>query len=155
MKLIDHIEVGSVEEPQFSVIWLHGFGADGHDFEAILPELKIPLGLNIRFIFPHAPFRSPVPDSDEKIRAWYSISSNSERTGKEIGESSKEIRLLIEAEEEKGIRPENIILAGFSQGGVVALHTAIRCEHRLAGVVALSTYAPFSSSSFATFKWPF
>ena len=140
MKLIDHIEVGSVEEPQFSVIWLHGFGADGHDFEAILPELKIPFSLNIRFIFPHAPFRSPVPDSDEKIRAWYSISSDSENTGKEIEESSNEVRLLIEAEEEKGIRPENLILAGFSQGGVIALHTGLRYQKRIGGIVALSTY---------------
>ena len=112
MKLIDHIEVASVEESHFSVIWLHGFGADGHDFEAIIPELKIPTGLNIRFIFPHAPFRSPVHDSDEKIRAWYSISSDSESTDKEIRESSHEIKLLIAAEEQKGIKTENIILAG-------------------------------------------
>jgi phospholipase/carboxylesterase len=140
MKLIDHIEVSSVEEPQFSVIWLHGFGADGHDFEAILPELKIPLGLNIRFIFPHAPHRSPIPDSDEKIRAWYSISTDSESTGKEIEGSSDEIRFLIEAEEEKGIRPENIILAGFSQGGVIALHTGLRYPKRIGGILALSTY---------------
>ena len=109
MKLIEHIEVASVEEPHFSVIWLHGFGADGHDFEAIIPELKIPTGLNIRFIFPHAPFRNSVPDSDAKIRAWYSISSDSERTDKEIRESSNEVKLLIEAEEQKGIKTETRI----------------------------------------------
>ena len=135
-----NIEVSSVEEPQFSVIWLHGFGADGHDFEAIIPELKIPTGLNIRFIFPHAPFRSPVPDSDEKIRAWYSISSDSERTDKEIRESSHEVKLLIEAEEQKGLKTENIILAGFSQGGVIALHTGLRHRKRIGGILALSTY---------------
>ena len=140
MKLIEHIEVASVEESHFSVIWLHGFGADGHDFEAIIPELKIPTGLNIRFIFPHAPFRSPVPDSDEKIRAWYSISSDSERTDKEIRESSHEVKLLIEAEEQKGIKTENIILAGFSQGGVIALHTGLRHRKRIGGILALSTY---------------
>ena len=140
MKLIEHIEVASVEESHFSVIWLHGFGADGHDFEAIIPELKIPTGLNIRFIFPHAPFRSPVPDSDEKIRAWYSISSDSERTDKEIRESSYEVKLLIEAEEQKGIKTENIILAGFSQGGVIALHTGLRHRKRIGGILALSTY---------------
>ena len=140
MKLIEHIEVASVEESHFSVIWLHGFGADGHDFEAIVPELKIPTGLNIRFIFPHAPFRSPVPDSDEKIRAWYSISSDSERTDKEIRESSHEVKLLIEAEEQKGIKTENIILAGFSQGGVIALHTGLRHRKRIGGILALSTY---------------
>ena len=140
MKLIEHIEVASVEESHFSVIWLHGFGADGHDFEAIVPELKIPTGLNIRFIFPHAPLRSPVPDSDEKIRAWYSISSDSERTDKEIRESSHEVKLLIEAEEQKGIKTENIILAGFSQGGVIALHTGLRHRKRIGGILALSTY---------------
>ena len=140
MKLIEHIEVASVEESNFSVIWIHGFGADGHDFEAIIPELKIPTGLNIRFIFPHAPFRSPVPDSDEKIRAWYSMSSDSERTDKEIRESSDEVKLLIEAEEQKGIKTENIILAGFSQGGVIALHTGLRHRKRIGGILALSTY---------------
>ena len=140
MKLIEHIEVASVEEPHFSVIWLHGFGADGHDFEAIIPELKIPTGLNIRFIFPHAPFRNSVPDSDAKIRAWYSISSDSERTDKEIRESSNEVKLLIEAEERKGIKTENIILAGFSQGGVIALHTGLRHRKRIGGILALSTY---------------
>ncbi|MDC2964028.1 alpha/beta hydrolase-fold protein [Gammaproteobacteria bacterium] len=140
MKLIEHIEVASVEESHFSVIWLHGFGADGHDFEAIIPELKIPTDLNIRFIFPHAPFRSPVPDSDEKIRAWYSISSDSKRTDKEIGESSHEVKLLIEAEEQKGIKTENMILAGFSQGGVIALHTGLRHRKRIGGILALSTY---------------
>ena len=140
MKLIEHIEVASAEEPHFSVIWLHGFGADGHDFEAIIPELKIPKDLNIRFIFPHAPFRSPVPGSDEKIRAWYSISSDSERTDKEIRESSHEVKLLIEAEEQKGIKTENIILAGFSQGGVIALHTGLRHRKRIGGILALSTY---------------
>ena len=140
MKLIEHIEVASVEESHFSVIWLHGFGADGHDFEAIIPELKIPTGLNIRFIFPHAPFRSLVPDSDEKMRAWYSISSDSERTDKEIRESSYEVKLLIEAEEQKGIKTENIILAGFSQGGVIALHTGLRHRKRIGGILALSTY---------------
>ena len=140
MKLIEHIEVASVEESHFSVIWLHGFGADGHDFEAIIRELKIPTGLNIRFIFPHAPFRNPIPDSDEKIRAWYSISSDSERTDKEIRESSHEVKLLIEAEEKKGIKTENIILAGFSQGGVIALHTGLRHRKRIGGILALSTY---------------
>ena len=140
MKLIEHIEVASVEESNFSVIWLHGFGADGHDFEAIIPELKIPTGLNIRFIFPHAPHRSPILGSDEKIRAWYSISTDSESIDEEIEGSSNEIRSLIEAEEEKGIRPENIILAGFSQGGVIALHTGLRHRKRIGGILALSTY---------------
>ena len=112
-----------------------------NDFEAILPELHLPQDAEIKFIFPHAPFRTLAHGSDEKVRAWYDIVSDpAGQEGKGITESSLEIRKLIEAEESRGIKSENIILAGFSQGGVIALHTGLRYEKRLGGILALSTY---------------
>ena len=141
MELIDHIEVVTSEKTKSAVIWLHGFGADGHDFEAILPELHLPQDAEIKFIFPHAPFRSLTHGSDEKVRAWYDIVPDpAGQEGKGITGSSLEIRKFIEAEESRGIKSENIILAGFSQGGVIALHAGLRYEKRLGGILALSTY---------------
>ena len=139
--LLEHIELAPDQAPIASVIWLHGLGADGHDFEPIVPELHLPDSLPIRFIFPHAPKRPVSINGGDEMRAWYDFSFHSEKgDGNDIETSAKYVLDFIDHEISRGIPGHRIVLAGFSQGGVVALHTAIRCQHRLAGVVALSTY---------------
>lgn len=139
--LLDHIELEPDSTAIASVIWLHGLGADGHDFEPIVPELKLPESLPIRFIFPHAPMRSVTINDGAEMRAWYDFVPHSETAGSnDIAESASQINAFLEREIEKGIPASKIVLAGFSQGGVIALQTGLRCEHRLAGILALSTY---------------
>lgn len=124
-----------------TVIWLHGLGADGHDFEPIVPELKLPESLAIRFIFPHAPMRPITINGGEEIRAWYDFIPHSETAGHDdIAESAKLIEAFLDREIKRGVPSERIVLAGFSQGGVIALHTGLRFHSRLAGIMALSTY---------------
>ena len=131
--------------PTATVIWLHGLGADGSDFEPIVPQLKIPVDLGLRFIFPHAPFRSITINNGMTMRAWYDIMSL-DRTGVQdedgIRQSALMVESLIEKENKRGIESERIIIAGFSQGGAIALHSALRCPQRLGGLLALSTYLP-------------
>jgi phospholipase/carboxylesterase len=137
--LLEYIEIEPSEDAQATVIWLHGLGADGHDFEPIVPELKLPNSSHVRFIFPHAPVR--MVNGEQEMRAWYDIApSGGGKEGNDIQISSTQVSKLIEQEVERGIQSEKILLAGFSQGGVIALHTALRHPHRLAGVLALSTY---------------
>jgi len=125
------------------VIWLHGLGADGHDFESIVPELGLPIA--VRFIFPHAPIRAVTVNQGAAMRAWYDILSM-ERTDLEdktgIYASAASVGDLIAIEIERGVPAKRIVLAGFSQGGAIALHTALRYPAQLAGVLALSTYLP-------------
>jgi phospholipase/carboxylesterase len=131
--------------PDACVIWLHGLGADGHDFEPLVPELRLPPECPMRFVFPHAPVRPVTLNGGMAMRAWYDFLSldlgRAENTG-QLGESVAALETLIEAELARGIDSERILIAGFSQGGVIALHTALRHPQRLAGVVALSTYLP-------------
>jgi phospholipase/carboxylesterase len=139
--LLEHIEITPNNEAVASVIWLHGLGADGHDFEPIVPELRLPDSLSIRFIFPHAPLRPITINGGEEMRAWYDFIPHSETAGTDdIAVSAAQIRQFIEREIDRGINPSKILLAGFSQGGVIALHTGVRYEKRLAGILALSTY---------------
>lgn len=131
-----------------SIIWLHGLGADGHDFEAIVPELGVADSLGIRFIFPHAPHRAVTCNNGYVMRAWYDIiaidkSSPQDEAG--IRESAEIVDKLILEQITLGVDTSRIVLAGFSQGGAVVLHTALRYAHALAGVLALSTYLPLSS----------
>jgi phospholipase/carboxylesterase len=132
-------------QPDACVIWLHGLGADGHDFEPLVPELRLPPECPMRFVFPHAPVRPVTLNGGMAMRAWYDFLSldlgRAENTG-QLGESVAALGTLIEAERARGINSERILIAGFSQGGVIALHTALRHPQRLAGVVALSTYLP-------------
>ena len=140
-ELLEHIRIEPPAAATATVIWLHGLGADGHDFEPIVPELRLPEDHGIRFIFPHAPIRPVSINNGEEMRAWYDFVPHSEHGGTEdINESSQQITDFIEAEVASGISSEKILLAGFSQGGVIALHTALRAKRRLAGVMALSTY---------------
>lgn len=126
-----------------SVIWLHGLGADGHDFEPVVPELGMDAELATRFVFPHAP-RIPVTVNGGMVMpAWYDIRGPDlgARHDKEgIQRSARQIELLIEREIERGVPPERIVLAGFSQGGAVTLHLGLRYPQKLCGLLALSTY---------------
>ncbi|MCG8377931.1 MAG: alpha/beta hydrolase [Proteobacteria bacterium] len=128
-----------------SVIWLHGLGADGHDFEPIVPELELDDSLGIRFIFPNAPIRPVTINGGMAMRAWYDVRSPNlrELEDKEaIIESSNLINRYIQSEIEDGIAANKILLAGFSQGGAISLHTGLRYPEQLAGLIALSAYLP-------------
>ena len=128
-----------------SVIWLHGLGADGHDFEPIVPELRLPDDAGTRFIFPNAPVRPVTINGGMAMRAWYDIRSpdlSREEDADAIIESAGIVNGFIDREKSAGIESRNIILAGFSQGGAVALHAGLRRNDRLAGILALSTYLP-------------
>ncbi len=145
MQLPGAVEIDAGLAPDGSVIWLHGLGADGHDFEAIVPELRLSGVLQLRFVFPHAPVRSVTINNGTSMRAWYDIFSldrggPQDETG--IRESSELLTQLIEKEHGRGIPYEKILVAGFSQGGAIALHTTLRYAKRLAGLMALSTYLP-------------
>jgi len=145
MMALETIELGPETAHKYSVIWLHGLGADGHDFEAIVPELDLPEAHGIAFIFPNAPVQAVTINGGLEMRSWYDILEMSlERKVDKQGiyQSATLIEQLVVKEMQQGIRPENILLAGFSQGGVVALHTALRMNNKLAGIVALSTYLP-------------
>jgi phospholipase/carboxylesterase len=128
-----------------SVIWLHGLGADGHDFEPIVPELNLPASLPLRFIFPHAPIRPVTINNGFAMRAWfdiYSMNINQRIDEEGITESVNMVRNLIEHEKSLGIPTKNIVLAGFSQGSVIALSTGLSYPEPLAGVIALSGFLP-------------
>jgi len=140
-ELLEHIEIEPEQPATAAVIWLHGLGADGHDFEPVVPALKLPPSLAIRFIFPHAPTRPVTINGGAEMRAWYDFIPHSETEGvDDINASGEQIKAFMYREMERGIPSEKILLAGFSQGGVIALHTGLRFEHRLAGILALSTY---------------
>jgi len=149
MQMPETVEVESAAEPDGSVIWLHGLGADGHDFEAIVPELGLEGRQNLRFVFPHAPVRPVTINGGMSMRAWYDILTL-DRGGPQdeagIRASGKLLLQLLEREHERGIPYDKIVLAGFSQGGAIALHTALRFGPRLAGLMALSTYLPLQST---------
>lgn len=137
------VEIESASNPTASVIWLHGLGADGNDFVPVVPELKLPPALAVRFVFPHAPVRRVTINNGIAMRAWYDIVAadlNSRADLAGIRQSQGELEALIGREKSRGIAAARIVLAGFSQGGVVALYAAIRHQERLAGVIALSAY---------------
>lgn len=134
-----------VSEHRASIIWLHGLGADGHDFEPIVPELHLPEAMGIRFVFPHAPIRPITINGGMSMRAWYDVKNmdlRKEEDADSIKESADIINNLISMEISAGIPSEKILIAGFSQGGAVALHAGLRYPSRLAGLLALSTYLP-------------
>ncbi len=140
------IEIESAPAPDAAVIWLHGLGADGHDFEPIVPELRLPARLRLRFVFPHAPIRPVRINMGMPMRAWYDILQMGGGREDEAGIRASQalVQALIEREKGRGVNPRRIVLAGFSQGGAVVLHTGLRHSERLAGVLALSTYLPLA-----------
>jgi phospholipase/carboxylesterase len=132
-------------QPTASVIWLHGLGADGYDFVPIVDELRLPAELAIRFVFPHAAMRPVTINNGFVMRAWYDIRGFGPGVGEDdegIVGSQRIVTQFIERELASGLSSERLVLAGFSQGGAMALHTAVRYERKLAGVLALSTYLP-------------
>ena len=149
MDLPETVEIETGESPAGSVIWLHGLGADGHDFEPIVPELHLPDSIPLRFVFPHAPMRPVTINGGATMRAWYDILTL-DRGGPQdengIRESAAMLDALVEREHGRGIPYENIVMAGFSQGGAIALHAALRYPHTLAGLMALSTWLPLGAS---------
>lgn len=145
-ELLPAIEMETAAAPQFSVIWMHGLGADGSDFEAVVPELGLEDCPGVRFIFPHAPHIPVTCNGGYVMPAWYDITSldSSSRTVDEAGivVSRRAIRRLIERENQRGVPCSRIFIAGFSQGGAIAYTTALTHAQPLAGVIALSTYIP-------------
>jgi len=138
------IEVGN-QPPSGSIIWLHGLGADGHDFEPIVPELQLPPELGLRFVFPHAPVQPVTLNGGMAMRAWFDILSldrNGLADEPGIRASAERLDSLIAREIERGSPADKIVIAGFSQGGAVALHAALRSAEPLAGIMGLSTYLP-------------
>lgn len=143
--MLETVEINPSGSAECAVIWLHGLGADGHDFEAIVPELGLPSSANIRFVFPHAPIRPVTINGGMKMRAWYDIlEMNIDRKvdAAAISASVAEIDALVQRELAAGIPAEKIVIAGFSQGGVIALAYGLSSTLPLAGMLALSTYFP-------------
>jgi len=143
--MLETVEQETGASPEWSVIWLHGLGADGHDFAPIVPELVRPHWPAIRFVFPHAPRRPVSINNGMPMRAWYDIVSLDFRSRADAGgvaESVAQVEALIAREQARGIPCERILLAGFSQGGAITLSAGLRRQAPLAGLVALSTYLP-------------
>lgn len=147
--LLPAIEIETAAHPSFAVIWLHGLGADGHDFAPIIPHLGLPESLAVRFIFPHAPAMAVTCNGGYVMPAWYDITyiDGSNRGVDEAGilTSRDAIRALITRENERGIPCHNIVLAGFSQGGAMAYSAGLTHPEKLAGIIALSAYIPAPS----------
>lgn len=142
---METLEITTGANPSGAVIWLHGLGADGHDFAPIVPELGLPSPLAVRFIFPHAPLLPVTINNGYVMPAWYDVRSLDLRQAEDeagIRASQQQVEALIRQEEARGIPAARIVLAGFSQGGAIALHTGLRHGALLAGVLALSTYLP-------------
>ena len=145
MSLPECVEVNTGADPVGSVVWLHGLGADGHDFEPIVPELQLPQDLPLRFVFPHAPIRPVTINGGMHMRAWYdivSLDSEGRADADGVRESTAILEALIAREIERGVASERIVIAGFSMGGAIAINTALHTSHKLAGLMALSTYLP-------------
>jgi phospholipase/carboxylesterase len=144
--VLEVVEVATGDPPELVVIWLHGLGADGRDFEPIVPELG--LGFGARFVFPHAPIRAVTINNGMRMRAWYDILGfgDAPEDGAGIRASAAAVTRLVEGEIDRGMPANRVVVAGFSQGGAIALQLALRSPRRLAGVLALSTYLPLAGS---------
>jgi phospholipase/carboxylesterase len=150
--VLETIEIETSMPVQKSIIWMHGLGADGSDFASIVPEFDFPEGLGIRFIFPHAPVIPVTLNNGYHMRAWFDIHAlevGAKIDEERINQSRHNIEKLIEKEESRGISSEHIILAGFSQGSVIALNAGIQFHKPLGGVIALSGFLPLAQKVFA------
>ena len=152
--LLDCVERETGPDPRWSVIWLHGLGADGNDFAPIVPEVLRPGWPPIRFVFPHAPVRPVTINNGMRMRAWYDIrelgfegTAGDRADAAGVGASVAQAEALVAREGERGVPPARVLLAGFSQGGAIALSAALRRTEPLAGIVALSTYLPLAVQS--------
>jgi len=145
--VIAHIQIDTADSPDAAVVWLHGLGADGHDFASLVPQLNLSRCPPIRFIFPHAPSMPITLNGGYVMPAWYDIRGTdltSQQDDVGIATSDAAIVALIQREVVRGIAPERIVLAGFSQGCAMALHTGLRYPKKLAGILALSGYLPLA-----------
>jgi phospholipase/carboxylesterase len=144
----DAVILAPPQSPNAAVIWLHGLGADGYDFVPVVEELRLPAPLSARFIFPHARARPVTINDGYSMRAWYDIKALASGPEDDVGirESEGVVRQYIEREVQLGVAPDRIVIAGFSQGGAIALQSALRYPQRLAGIMALSTYLPLRDS---------
>jgi len=140
---MEAVEIETGSPPQAAVIWLHGLGADGHDFEPIVPELRLKQA--VRFVFPHAPVQPVTINQGMRMRAWYDIFQFGGGREDDKGIRASQA-LIVKLIEEQPVPPEKIVLAGFSQGGAIALQTALRYPKPLAGIMALSTYLPLAAT---------
>lgn len=148
--MLESVETTTGPRPEWSVIWLHGLGADGHDFAAIVPELVRPHWPALRFVFPHAPVRPITVNNGVPMRGWYDIVGMDFRSRADmegVRASCREVDALVAREIERGVPAEQIFLAGFSQGGAVVLTALLARSAPLAGVIALSTYLPEAESA--------
>ena len=146
---LDALELETGRDPRATVIWLHGLGADGYDFEPIVPELDLPAKPAVRFVFPHAPMMPVTINGGAVMRAWYDVYDlEGARRPDEAGirASQKRLASFVVRENERGVPTRAIVLAGFWQGGAIALQTGLRHGERLAGIMALSTYLPLARS---------
>src|SRR6266436_627291 len=144
-ELLDAIEIETGKNPAASVIWLHGLGADGNDFAPIVPEIRLPPSA-IRFVFPHAPVQPVTINGGMRMRAWYDIADGANRREDERGVRASQalVETLIGREKRRGTKAGRLVLAGFSQGGAIAVQNGLRHPERIAGVMALSTYVPIA-----------
>ena len=143
------VDIEPAVEARAAIIWMHGLGADARDFEPIVPYLDVPPELGLRFVFPNAPERAVTINGGMRMRAWYDILSldiSRREDGTGVRESERAIHSLIMREQQRGITVSNILLAGFSQGGAMALHTGLRYPQTLGGVLALSCYIPLADT---------
>jgi phospholipase/carboxylesterase len=146
---LDAVEIETGSSPTASIVWMHGLGADGHDFVDVVPELHLPAVPRVRFVFPHAPMRPVTINGGYVMRAWYDIRDDGgvrREDAAGVRASQKAIEALIERERKRGVPTTAIVLAGFSQGGAMALQTALRHGERLAGVMALSCSLPLADT---------
>ena len=147
--MLQTVELETGRSPTAAVIWLHGLGADGHDFEPIVPELDLPDALAARFVFPHAPMQAVTINGGAVMRAWYDVYALEGQRREDaagVRASQSKVEELIAREKARGIPAARLVLAGFSQGGAIALQTGLRHGERLAGIMALSTYLPVAST---------
>ena len=140
---MEAIEIQTGSKPAASILWLHGLGADGHDFEPIVPELK--LAKPVRFVFPHAPVRPVTINQGMRMRAWYDILQFGGGPEDDAGIRASQ-RMMEQLIKQQPVPVNRVVMAGFSQGGAIALQTALRYPERLAGVLALSAYLPQAAS---------
>lgn len=148
--LPETLERATGDDPRWSVLWLHGLGADGNDFVPIVPELLRPGWPAIRFVFPHAPVRAVTINGGMRMRAWYDIrdmdlSNRADAGG--VAQSVAQVEALIAREAGRGVPASRVLLAGFSQGGAIALAAGIARREPLAGLIALSTYLPLGAAT--------
>jgi phospholipase/carboxylesterase len=154
--MLETIEIETAAKPNAAVIWLHGLGADGHDFEPIVPEIVHRRERAWRFVFPNAPVRPITINGGMSMRAWYDIKGFNRNDAEDVAgfrDADAQVRQLIAREGERGIPANRIVLAGFSQGGAVSLYTLPRLTQSLAGVMILSSYLPMQQS-FAAERLP-